>query len=99
VQTSDDLKFKEYFKEIVPFTAEPGQKLAHKYTIEITRAVFNRDSFDCFCAYESHIHKKYDKSKSSYTGFLCKNPLYDPRDEDEVKRSPYQGNPDTDREK
>lgn len=91
------MKFKSYFKEIVPFKMEKGDSLAHKYTIKITKAVYDDEVFEVFKKYEEHVHGKEDKSKSSYSNFLCENPLYDPLDEDEVKRSPYDDNPDTNR--
>lgn len=91
------MKFKSYFKEIVPFKMEKGETLAHKYTIEIKKAVFDDEVFQVFKKYEKHVHDKDDKSRDSYEGFLCQNPLYDPLDEDEIKRSPYDENPDSKR--
>ena len=65
------LKFKEYFNEIVPFTLEKDEKIKHKYTVEIVRAVFDQSCFEVFKKYELKIHGKTDKSKKSYDRFLC----------------------------
>ena len=46
--------------------------------MEITKATFDDDCFEVFKQYELAVHKKKDKSKSAYEGFLCQSPLYDP---------------------
>ena len=71
-----DLKFKSYFDEFVPYDANKGLK--HKYTVSITRAIFDDDCFEVWKKYEFSIHNKKEKAKSSYESFLCQSPLYDP---------------------
>ena len=48
------------------------------YTIEITRAIFTKETFEVFMKYEEHVHKKPDKDKNGYERFLCQSPLVDP---------------------
>ena len=74
-----DLKWKEYFDEIIPF--ETDEKPAHKYEVKITKAVFDDDCFEVWKGYEFNIHKKKEKQKSGYERFLCQSPLYDPKSE------------------
>jgi arginine-tRNA-protein transferase len=80
----------------VPYEAKPG---GHKYTVEITKAIFTQESFDVFCKYEKSIHNKDDKAPEGYKRFLCGSPLYDPADEFEASTLPSFGqDPDINRE-
>jgi len=90
--TEADLSFKKFFKELVPL--EATTQLKHAYTVELTRATFDKECFEVFKKYEAHIHKKDDKSKSSYERFLCQSPLYDPSVEKDSKWSPYESHVD-----
>ena len=63
----------------MPFKLDsPEESVKNEYTIEITRAIFTKETFEVFKKYEKHVHKKEDKEKSSYDRFLCQSPLVDP---------------------
>ena len=64
----------------MPITLEKGEQLAHTYTVEMTRAVFDNDCFEVFAKYEERVHKKFASNPGSYEGCWCESPLYDPRD-------------------
>jgi len=53
--------------------------MVHNYTIEITRAMHNRECFEVFQKYEKRVHNKDKDSPKGYQRFLCESPLYDPR--------------------
>jgi len=55
----------------MPFKMEKEDTLAHKYTIEITKSVFDDEVFNVFKKYEKHVHGKEDKSRDGYENFLC----------------------------
>ena len=75
---AEEPQYKKYFDELVPNPRSDASP-AHVYTVEIHRAMMTEESFSVFKKYEASIHKKEDKSESSYSGFLCLNPLYDSR--------------------
>ena len=50
---------------------EKGESLAHTYTIEITRAMIEPDSFEVFQKYEKRVHNKNKEDPSGYERFLC----------------------------
>ena len=66
-----ELKYKDYFEEIVPLTMAPGEKLAHVYTVEIKRAMYSKETFTVFQKYEARVHKEENKTRESYENFLC----------------------------
>lgn len=73
------VKFKEFFDEHIPFEPKSTNgKLAHHYTVELSRAIFDDECFEVWKRYEKSIHKKQEKKKHSYENFLCQSPLYDP---------------------
>jgi len=74
----EDLKFKDYFEEHVPFNAANGLK--RKYTVEIKKAVMDDECFAIWKKYELAVHNKKEKDRDSYERFLCQSPLYDPTD-------------------
>ena len=46
-------QFKDYFEEFVPFSLEnPDESVKNEYTIEITRAIFTKETFEVFKMYE-----------------------------------------------
>lgn len=64
--------FKSFYNESIPFKRTSNQ---HIYDVELTPAVYNKEAFEVYKKYELGIHKKEDKQKSSYEGFLCGNSL------------------------
>ena len=40
--------------------------------------MYTDDTFEVYCKYEAHVHKKEFKAKSGFENFLCQSPLYDP---------------------
>ena len=47
----------------MPFSLEsPDESVKNEYTIEMTRAIFTKETFEVFKKYELHVHKKEDKS-------------------------------------
>jgi arginine-tRNA-protein transferase len=62
--------------------------LKHKYTVQITRAICTKESYEVYQKYQAKIHNEVDKSKSGYSRFLCETPLFDPADKKEAERNP-----------
>ncbi len=76
-------QYSAYFKGFVPNT-NPSPK--HVYTVEIVPAIPQIDAFETYKAYQAQIHNQHDETISGFTRFLCNSPLYDPRNEEDVKR-------------
>ena len=71
------ISFEDYQDEgIKNFKGKP----AHKYTIEIHRAMYGEEMFQLYLRYEKAVHKR-DRDKSNIINFLCNSPLFDPRNE------------------
>jgi arginyl-tRNA--protein-N-Asp/Glu arginylyltransferase len=50
----------------------PKVELKHKYTVEITRAMFSEESYLVYEKYQNTIHKKdKDETRDGYIRFLC----------------------------
>ena len=71
--------YEKYFKQSVSATKTKQPK--HKYTVEITRAMYSDEAFKIYQAYQLSIHKDEKESKSQYENFLCQVPLFDPKDQ------------------
>jgi len=76
-------QYSAYFKEYVP-NINPNPK--HKYTVEIVPAIGTEESFEIFKNYQAEIHKEPGKKMTDFTHFLCDSPLYDQKNQDDVKR-------------
>ena len=71
--------------------------MKHEYTVEITRAIYTKETFEVFKKYEEHVHKKAGKDKEDYTRFLCESPLYDPTCEEDKAISHWEDDQDSNR--
>ena len=63
-------QFEKYFEAHVEV---PKTELKHKYTVEITRALFSEESYLVYEKYQNTVHNK-DKDKETregYIRFLC----------------------------
>ena len=59
----------------------PRTVMKHKYTVEITWALFSEESYLVYEKYQTSIHKKdKEETRDGYTRFLCQVPLFDPED-------------------
>jgi arginyl-tRNA--protein-N-Asp/Glu arginylyltransferase len=88
----EHLNYTQYFKEFAPLTEEQKKKgLKHKYTIEITKAMYHKESFQVYSKYQEKIHNEPDKSSSGYGGFLCQSPLIDPNNKEDAMTDVSQG--------
>ena len=45
MMNDDNLNFKQYFNEHVPLELKQGEELKHRYTVTITKAVYDEESF------------------------------------------------------
>jgi arginyl-tRNA--protein-N-Asp/Glu arginylyltransferase len=61
-------EFEKYFKPSLPV---PKGKMKHKYTVEITRAMYTDESFAVYQAYQLSIHKEKKEERNQYENFLC----------------------------
>ena len=85
----EDINYTQYFKEFAPLSEEQKKKgLKHKYTVQITRAICSKESFEVYKKYQAKIHNEVDKSRSGYSRFLCESPLFDPADKEGAERNP-----------
>jgi len=48
----------------------PADGLAHKYRVEVRRAMFDKASYSVYEKYQESIHKDTENSESGYTNFL-----------------------------
>lgn len=78
--------YRQYFKEYVPLDLKPGEKLAHTYTVSITKAISTNETFEIYQKYQDIIHNEKEKSSDGYARFLCRNPLFDPINQQDAER-------------
>ena len=104
VETQDPsyTDYQKYFKEYCPLELKKNEKLAHKYTCTITRAVCCKEAFNVFAKYQKSIHDESYSYQGGYDSFLCSNPLFDPKETKEANKdfkSSYRNNLDSYRDR
>lgn len=60
--------------------AQKPRKLKHVYTIEITRAMYSLETFECYKKYRSAYYGDENVTKEQFESIYCQVPLFDPRD-------------------
>ena len=71
MMNDDNLNFKQYFNEHVPLELKQGEELKHRYTVTITKAVYDEESFQVYRKYQEKIHNEKEKQSEGYKRFLC----------------------------
>lgn len=86
-QDPDQPQFLKYLDQMVPIeTVDPAtnqpKPFKHAYTIEITRAMYSEEVYQCYRKYQAQINGVPSTSKQDFEEFLCQVPLFDPTDSD-----------------
>lgn len=78
--------YRQYFKEYIPLELKEGERLAHTYSVEIIKAINKDETFKVYQKYQEVVHNEPEKQSDGYARFLCRNPLFDPRNKEDAER-------------